>query len=692
MSETHNSPRGMEPTTCKSCDHCRTRKVRCIVDPVQSSRCIQCVKRNESCHFTLSKRKLKPKSLVERRSKANPARPPLKPLTETSRQQPSSTIFLDQMLENHSSIGMQRDSSALLRVMTSSSLAFFTEHRIHSLSQRLGNNRLNELVETIETVIRSRILAQGPSSISRITFKRPADIEHVPLDKAKLYIDSYFHQLHPIYPFLDRKEFEDKAFGPHLSEVLNTSCAFSALYHTILALACQYHEGGTFDPGNGRAWKLFQVSLGLVSDILIPREGLLSLQSIFALTSCCLQIDEILVMEAARMAQGLGYHRATGDGDQRYRNTCHRTFWVIYFIEKHMCFQSHKGSIIPDYDIGCPVPEVPESVFEGHNWFMSAIAFGRLLSNTYTTLFSVSAATQSTEAYHRAIEAIETQLERWRMAVPWQFRPVVLEREQSAPQPPDLHFTEPAFKLAVLQTKFCYYGLIIALVRLKMYIGREDPAPSQEKSKRLLMDTARAIVEGSRDIVIAAYTPNFVLAVLPLAALFILFDFVVHNPTHPETRNNLSLLDVAAGHFSLLDYKSGGVFPASLLTEFAHIARQYVKDLGNIRLNGRQRRQQQQQQPLLQEEEEHQQDSLRVDPTPETELNSSRPTNGLGNDTVHDTGFLEGGLVETWDASNDLYYPVLPDFMPGDCPENFMASSLNVHSLFGLAVPDITFD
>jgi hypothetical protein len=49
---------------------------------------------------------------------------------------------------------------------------------------------------------------------------------------------------------------------------------------------------------------------------------------------------------------------------------------------------------------------------------------------------------------------------------------------------------------------------------------------------------------------------------------------------HPETRNNLSLLDVAAGHFSLLEYKSGGLLPASLLTEFAHIARQYVRDYG----------------------------------------------------------------------------------------------------------------
>jgi hypothetical protein len=60
----------------------------------------------------------------------------------------------------------------------------------------------------------------------------------------------------------------------------------------------------------------------------------------------------------------------------------------------------------------------------------------------------------------------------------------------------------------VLQTKFAYYGLIIALARLKMYRDRQDQSRSQEKTTRLLMDTARAVVEESKNVDIAAYTPN----------------------------------------------------------------------------------------------------------------------------------------------------------------------------------------
>lgn len=569
--------------------------------------------------------------------------------------------------------------------VTSSSLAFFSEHRIHSLSQRLGNDRLNQLVETIESVIRSRLLAEGPSSKTRISFRKPSDPVQIPLDKATLYIQSYFSQMHPFYPFLDRKEFEEKALGPAHSQILSSSCAFSALYHAILALGCQYHDGGAFDPGNGRAWKLFQVSLGLVSEILIPREALTSLQalvamSIFARTTCCIQIDEILVMEAARMALGLGYHRALGDGDQRQKNTCHRTFWVIYYMEKGMCFQSHKGSMIPDYDVGSPVPEVPESVLGGYNWFVSAIGFGRILSLAYTTLFSVSATSQSPEAYHDAIAEVETRLERWRTAIPLEFRPEVPLAARGGPS----SLLGPGVKMAALQTKFSYYGLVIALARLKMYVGQLDPSRSQdlERSKRLLMDTARAVVEDSRDIDIAAHTPNFVLAVLPLAALFILFDFIVHNPTHPETHNNLSLLDVVAGHFSLLDYKSGGFMPASLLTEFAHIARQYVKDSGSLRP-----RQRGEEEPC--ELGSSSAESRMVAPghMPSNPTNNHSTNVDVGDVELHD------GIMNPWESSDYLYYPVLPDFtIQGDGPESYMAAPFNVQNFFGLVIPEIGHD
>lgn len=66
---------------------------------------------------------------------------------------------------------------------------------------------------------------------------------------------------------------------------------------------------------------------------------------------------------------------------------------------------------------------------------------------------------------------------------------------------------------------------------------------------------------------------------MPLSALLILFDFVIHNPHHTDTASNLALLDIACGHFSLLELASNGSLPGSYLTEFAHIARQFINHL-----------------------------------------------------------------------------------------------------------------
>ena len=89
---------------------------------------------------------------------------------------------------------------------------------------------------------------------------------------------AYFSQVNPQYPFLEYNDFIKDTTRSDLSAYLAASPAFSALYHTVLALGCQYTDGGSFDPGKGKAWKLFQVALGLMADVLLPPESLTNVQ------------------------------------------------------------------------------------------------------------------------------------------------------------------------------------------------------------------------------------------------------------------------------------------------------------------------------------------------------------------------------------------------------------------------------
>lgn len=69
-----------------------------------------------------------------------------------------------------------------------------------------------------------------------------------------------------------------------------------------------------------------------------------------------------------------------------------------------------------------------------------------------------------------------------------------------------------------------------------------------------------------------------ILGIMPLSALFVLFDFVVQNPHHADIRANLTFMDIASGHFSQLEHVSAGSLPGNHLSEFAHIARRYVQE------------------------------------------------------------------------------------------------------------------
>lgn len=77
--------------------------------------------------------------------------------------------------------------------MTSSSLAFFSESRIRSLTGRIGHDRLRELIEAIGTVINARMNRKDEDTktlfrFPPITFKGPSTPVEVSPEAARAYV------------------------------------------------------------------------------------------------------------------------------------------------------------------------------------------------------------------------------------------------------------------------------------------------------------------------------------------------------------------------------------------------------------------------------------------------------------------------------------------------------------------------
>jgi hypothetical protein len=112
---------------------------------------------------------------------------------------------------------------------------------------------------------------------------------------------AFFEQVHPVYPFLDRRLFEKRAFEPSSQSPARVDEVWLALYYTVLAIGCQYDDGGSFDRACGPAWKLFEIGLSYFPDIIMMKGSLVAVQ----VWSCVLHRWVIFLINSVSFSQGL---------------------------------------------------------------------------------------------------------------------------------------------------------------------------------------------------------------------------------------------------------------------------------------------------------------------------------------------------------------------------------------------------
>ncbi|KAF9878803.1 hypothetical protein CkaCkLH20_03703 [Colletotrichum karsti] len=398
--------------------------------------------------------------------------------------------------------------------------------------------------------------------------------------KMSLYIRLYFERVHPVFPFLDKTLFETTVAGPNFINLLERSKPWSCLYHTVLALGSQYADGGTFEAGKGESWRLFAVALGGFSEMLLLPDSLTILQAltamaVYGLGICGLAVEPVIMSEAARRAQSMSNNNFTGTAAHAYQ----KAFWILYAVEKITSFHFGRSSGFVDSDIFCPIPLVPEACVGEFNWFLHFIRFGRLLSRAYTSLFSVGVSGNSNSYYLDVIRQLDDELEQWRSSLPDNgFRPNGHVRPQA--------LLSPLARSLGLIVNYLYNSLLLTLSRTTLvYLpSSEDASVLTKKSSKMaaILGASRSILDLTTMIEVEPYTVTWVIAGIPITALFVLFDLVIHDPRQPETASNLALLDMAAGHFSRIEYASNGTLPGSLIAEFAKIARDYVNEVQQV--------------------------------------------------------------------------------------------------------------
>lgn len=176
--------------------------------------------------------------------------------------------------------------------------------------------------------------------------------------------------------------------------------------------------------------------------------------------------------------------------------------------------------------------------------------------------------------------------------MPLDYRPGKPIRERLMRFPHTLH--------ATIELHFLYYTLQIALSRLILQVMPDHASEARKSNQRVLVETARSIVDATKCISLEPSTPlkymhvaqqartysltmHSMISYAPTVAMFTLFDFVMHNPSHPETPTNLVYLDIVNGYFQRFGIVSESQQRVSLLARLIMIAKQYVDGQSDIR-------------------------------------------------------------------------------------------------------------
>lgn len=154
--------------------------------------------------------------------------------------------------------------------------------------------------------------------------------------------------------------------------MIKVNRAWSTLYHSILALGCQHDGGGSFEPGIGQAWRLFSISLSLYPELLAQPDSItavnaLTAMAIYSSGISYLSIEHLIISEAARRVQRLARTNPAGS----LGNPIHRTFWVLYSMEKVSSFYLGRSSVCCDTLNFQEIPRLIPAAICGPRYFMS---------------------------------------------------------------------------------------------------------------------------------------------------------------------------------------------------------------------------------------------------------------------------------------------------------------------------------
>ncbi|KXH45085.1 fungal specific transcription factor domain-containing protein [Colletotrichum simmondsii] len=404
---------------------------------------------------------------------------------------------------------------------------------------------------------------------------------HVVEDYLQMFRATPFRLVFPIVDGVLFQETVSQAYDPqHAANTAAQACVFSFL---AIITHTQWSPRNTAVVIDSEAcvWQAQRLMpLAQASQDIVGLQTCL-MQCMYHLFCGKIQMASMALALTCRLLFALGAHRQPSAGsdvpEQQSRTESHarKLFWLCYTFDKIVALRTSQPPCIDDEhcDLTLP-PGYAEGLYIDHNDRISSSSSSGALcclpgdlrlsiikSKACRLLYSIRLQQHHRPTLNagllREVRELDSELERWRLSIPAQFRPMLLGRSYGG-NSNSARWLDPALdasqRMHVMVLHFEYQHLVAALHRAAspwLTLGGEATVSTMatlplgsSQSQTLSIEASRSCLMYFRDAAPSLMGAAFwVLLFYPVSAVVTLFFNLLRNPLDDQSTDDLRLLE-----------------------------------------------------------------------------------------------------------------------------------------------------
>ncbi|KAJ5095833.1 Transcription factor [Penicillium alfredii] len=379
-------------------------------------------------------------------------------------------------------------------------------------------------------------------------------------------IRDFFKTANRLFPIYNENSFMRMVEWQYTQQTCDDAARWASI-NMVICLAYEFRFSNSLKPEKDRdkAQLYFKNAISVFTELALRRTDLLSVQALLSMGfylrgNSGTQSALPFITAAMRSCQRMGLHRDIPRPDlspieQEQRR---RVFWVAFTVDQSTCLRAGNAPSQHPDDFDVPLPQETEDdqdpeMSSNIRFFRQLCRMALIKSRIYSRMYTAKALLKPPLEIYRTVKELHAELENWKRDYPFDTEP---RRKASE--------NDFLFGFASIGLHFVYYNALIMIHRIPLLLNylilsRDETNDLKSLSKSRASKSSVICVQAARDTLKLvnnmpwgdiAWIWSLLYYVFLSAAT--IFSNIIRDTRHPQVREDLQSLNMAATFFATL--------------------------------------------------------------------------------------------------------------------------------------------